>query len=333
MIDTELSPVSKRIVQDLAGVTEDEEALVLTDAKNVGVARSIAGAANAVGADGIVEVMPLLDAHSNEPPDTVAESMKAADVAVTATTHSITHTRARNAASDAGTRVVVLRGTTEEMMIEGAMSADLEELREVTGAVRDVLDAAGNATVTSPEGTDVWLDLTDRPAFSLDGYFHDYGFSALPPGEAPTSPVEGSARGTVVIDYSMDNLGVLDEPIELTFEDGFVTAVEGGTSADELRRLLAEADENAGNLAEFAIGTNPKARLIGNLAEDKKKRGTIHVAVGDNVSLGGTLESELHLDGVVRHPTVRLDDEVVVEEGTLLVDRVRELAADLPERG
>lgn len=324
MIDLELSELSRRIVEDLAAVDATEEVLVLTDAELVPVARALTAAARAVDASAMLTVMPRTDAHGNEPPETVTEAMKASDVTFTVTTHSITHTRARNAASEAGTRVVVMRGVTEAMMLEGGMNVDLDELRDVTGAVRDALQAAGQAHVTSPAGTDVRFDLTDRPAFSLDGFFHDYGFSALPAGEAPTAPKEGTAEGTVVIDYSMDNIGVLEAPISLTFEAGHVTEIQGGTEADRLRAIVEAADENAGNMAEFAIGTNPNARLIGNLAEDKKKRGTVHFAIGDNASLGGSLESEIHFDGVVLDPTVQLDDHIVVEDGTLLLDRIRQ---------
>ena len=331
MIDLELSNVSRRIVDDLAEVTPDEEVLVIADPEKVPVARALTNAARARDSTAILTVMPRLEAHGNEPPAAVAEAMKTADVAFTVTTHAITHTRSRLAAAEAGTRIVVLRGVTEDLMIEGGMNTDFEELREVTAATRDVLDAANTAHVTSDAGTDVTMDLTGRSAFSLDGYFHDYGFSALPPGEAPTSPAEGTAEGTVVIDYSMDNIEMLDDPIELTFEEGFVTAVEGGTDADELRDIIENADENAGNMAEFAIGTNEDARLVGNLAEDKKKRGTVHFAIGDNESLGGSLQSNIHLDGLVLRPTVRLDGEVVLEDGTLLVDRIRELAAELAD--
>jgi len=218
--------------------------------------------------------MPLLDSHGNEPPTTVAEAMAAADVAFTCTSHAITHTRSRLAAAEAGTRFGILRSVTEDMMVEGGMSVDFEELRRRTEAVRDVLDAATEAHVTSDKGTDITFSLEGCSAFSLDGYYHEnYGFATLPPGESPTHPAEGTANGEIVIDVSMDNLGQVDEPITLEVEDGFVTDVTGGDDADELRRIIDENDENAGNIAEFAIGTNPEAKLIGNLAEDKRRRG------------------------------------------------------------
>ena len=321
MLDVEMAAAARGIVEDCLNVQPGEEVLVIADAKKEGVARSIARASSAVGAEAIITTMPLLESHGNEPPETVAEAMVAADVAFTCTSHAITHTRSRLAAAEAGTRFGILRSVTEEMMVEGGMSVDFEKLRRRTEAVRDVLDAASDVHVTSDKGTDISFSVDGCSAFSLDGYYHEnYGFATLPPGESPTHPAEGTANGTIVIDVSMDNLGQLDEPITLEIKDGFVTDVRGGSQADELRTIIDENDENAGNLAEFAIGTNPEAKLIGNLAEDKKRAGTVHFAVGDNESLGGTLKSDIHLDGVVRTPTVALDGLTVVEEGTLVTE-------------
>lgn len=327
MIELELAEVSRQIVEQLMSVRPDEEVLVISDPTKASVGRALTNAARATGSDAHLILMPQLASHGNEPTDVVAEAMMAADVILTATTHAITHTHARLNATAAGARTAILRGVTEEMMIEGGMSTDFEKLRENTTVVRNVLDTAEEAEVRSPTGTDIWIDLSGRDAFSLDGFYHDnYGFATLPPGEAPTSPAEGTATGTIVIDYSMDNIGRLDEPIELTFEEGHATAISGGADASRLRTIVEKADENAGNLAEFAIGTNPDARLVGNLAEDKKRAGTTHFAIGDNESLGGSLQSDIHLDGLVLEPTVWLDGEVVLEEGTLLMDRIRNIA-------
>ena len=47
--------------------------------------------------------------------------------------------------------------------------------------------------------------------------------------------------------------------------------------------------------------------------------GTCHVAFGDNLGFGGTIDCDSHLDGVVLEPTVSLDGEVVVDDGEVLV--------------
>jgi leucyl aminopeptidase (aminopeptidase T) len=318
MLELEMATASRAIVEQCLNVQPDEEVLVLTDPKTFGVGRSIAMAANSVGADVVTSIMPLLESHGNEPLETVADAMATTDVAFTCTTHAITHTRARLRAAEEGTRIGVLRGVTEEMMVDGAMKVDFEALRRRTEAMAQLITDAEKAVVTSDQGMDVEFSIEGCQSYSLDGYFHDeYGFATLPPGEAPTHPAEGTANGTIVIDSAMDNLGHLEEPIELTLKDGFVVDVEGGTQAAELEEIFEGADENARNLAEFAIGTNPKAKLIGNTAEDKKREGTIHFAVGDNESLGGTLKSDIHLDGVIKSPTVKLDGTTVVDNGTL----------------
>ncbi len=320
MLELAMGKSAMNVVDRCLSVQPDEEVLIVTDPRKVGVAKAISVAVDAVGAEPIMAVMPLLESHGNEPPQTIAEAMIAADVAFTCTTKAITHTRARLAAAESGTRTGILRGVTEDMMVEGAMSVDFDELRERTEAMAERITAADRAHVTDPNGTDVQFDLTGCLSFSLDGFFHDeYGFATLPPGEAPTHPKEDTAEGTIVIDVSMDNIGRLSQPIEMTVEGGHVTDVAGGGEAEALQAIFDRADANGTNLAEFAIGTNPKAKLIGNLAEDKKLAGTCHFAVGDNESLGGTRKSDIHLDGVIRRPTIRLDDTVVVEGGQLVV--------------
>ncbi len=155
----------------------------------------------------------------------------------------------------------------------------------------------------------------------LDGYFQDeMGFAALPGGECPTSPVEGTTNGSIVIDYSMDSIGRLSQPLLFNVKSGRVISVTGSLQeANAIERLL-EKEENACNIAEFSIGTNPRARLKGNLAEDKKRLGTVHFAIGDNRSLGGIVEANIHLDGLMLEPTVIADNhKVLVRNGHLMV--------------
>lgn len=329
MLETEMALTSRAVVEECLNITEGEEVAVITDARKMDVARSIATATNACGANAVTITMPLLDSHGNEPLDLVANALATADVAFTCTTHAITHTKARLRASEAGTRIGILRGVTADMMVDGAMTVDFPQLRERTVALSKILSEAKKAEVTDQNGTDISFSLEGCQAHSLDGYYHeDYGWATLPPGESPTHPAEGTANGTIVIDVSMDNLGKLSEPVELEVTDGFVTSVRGGEEAQILQRVFDEHGRNARNLAEFAIGTNPKAKLIGNLAEDKKLEGTVHFAVGDNQSLGGTIQSDIHLDGVIRSPTVVLDGTVVVDDGELQRDLLKERVAD-----
>jgi leucyl aminopeptidase (aminopeptidase T) len=142
----------------------------------------------------------------------------------------------------------------------------------------------------------------------------------MPDGEAAIAPVEGTSEGTLVVDHTMDNLGLLDRPIRMVVRGGRVAETVGGASAETLKTLLAGADANATNIAEFAIGTNEHARLIGSMTEDKKYWGSVHIAIGDNHVIGGEVVSELHLDGLLLRPTVELDGTIIVQDGRLLVE-------------
>ena len=90
----------------------------------------------------------------------------------------------------------------------------------------------------------------------------------------------------------------------------------GMVDPDEMKRN----NKDANNIAEFAIGTNPKARLVGNLAEDKKLEGSVHIAIGDNHVLGGNITSNIHLDGMVLNPNVELDGKCIINNGKLQLE-------------
>jgi leucyl aminopeptidase (aminopeptidase T) len=321
MYELEIMQSAEKLVRDVIGVTEHDEVLVITDAAKLNVGKSFSLVCRGLGAQTVMALMPLAGEHGNEPPSTIAAAMKAADVVFAPTTHAITHTKARLAAHAAGAKVVILRGVDEDMMMKGAMTVDFHELRERTTRVAQSLSEADEIKVTSQTGTNVTFKITGRKAFSLDGYFHeDYGFAVLPPGEAPTCPLEGTANGTIVFDYSMDSLGRLSTPLKLEVKEGTVVSVSGGTEYVNAIEQLFEKDQNARNIAEFAIGTNPNARLIGNLAEDKKRIGTVHFAIGDNKSLGGAVEASIHLDGLMLKPTVTADNKnLLVENGKLII--------------
>jgi leucyl aminopeptidase (aminopeptidase T) len=205
-------------------------------------------------------------------------------------------------------------------MTHGAMLADYDKVDRITREVAHLMSEARTARVRTPAGTDLTMSLAGRAAVALTGRVGGPGtFAAMPDGEAAISPVEGTSEGTLVVDHTMDNLGLLDRPIRMRTQNGRVTEISGGTSADQLRALIAGADANATNIAEFAIGTNDRARLIGSMTEDKKYWGSVHVAIGDNHVIGGTVVSELHLDGLLLRPTVELDGKTIVQDGRLLV--------------
>ena len=89
--------------------------------------------------------------------------------------------------------------------------------------------------------------------------------------------------------------------------------------AKKLSRMLDAVGKNARNIAEFGIGTNDSAKLSGVILEDEKVKGTVHIALGNNVSMGGKVNVPIHLDGVMKKPTVYLDNKILMKNGKLLI--------------
>src|SRR5829696_3940981 len=88
-------------------------------------------------------------------------------VFIAPTRRSLSHTRARKAASEAGARGATLPGVTEDMLAR-LMAADFPLMAARSRAVAGLLTAAGSAHVTCPRGTDLTLDLSGRAGIADD---------------------------------------------------------------------------------------------------------------------------------------------------------------------
>jgi leucyl aminopeptidase (aminopeptidase T) len=235
------------------------------------------------------------------------------------TRRSLYHTRATGEAKAAGTRGVFNSPATLEAWTHGAMTADYHAIREVAEQVADRLRGADRVRVTSPAGTDVAMSILGRaPKGWYTGICREPGeVSAFPGGEVSLPPLEGTTEGVIVLEQTITDLGLLDEPVRLEVEAGLVTRITGGEAAARLERLI-EGVEGARNIGELGIGLNPLARISGDITETKKAAGTAHMAIGDNAGgYGGVVECALHLDGMLMAPTVEVDGEPLMVDGEL----------------
>jgi len=289
------------------------------------VYESLAAAAFEVGAEVTVVVMTPRPMHGNEPPKPVAEAMRGADVLICAASRSLTHTDAVRNALKLGVKYVAMPEATVDLLTKGAATADYGEVLRTTEAVARVLSRGSTVRVTSEHGTDVRFSVKGRQAFVLAGKFSPGTIACFPDGEAPIAPVEGTAEGTIVFDTSIHAVGPLKEPVKLKIKRGRAVVITGGPEAAALRSILeGQGDQNSYDIGEFAIGTNPMARITGKVTEDKKGLGRVHFALGDNGTLLGRIRSKTHLDGVICKPTVLLDGKPIVEAGALKIGAQRE---------
>ena len=202
--------------------------------------------------------------------------------------------------------------------------------------LKKLFDNAVSIHIRTQLGTDLVIDLEDREGMLDDGDYRYPGSGGnLPAGEVFAIPNVRS-HGTAVIDCSASLLGgtlKVVEPFRLIIENGKLITVEGGEEADIFQRTLDEmitathsqieqgyiSKEQASNylgncfnLAEFGIGLNPSATIVGNMTEDEKVLNTCHVAIGDDCY--GIAPAVAHLDLVINKPNY----EFTLKSGEIL---------------
>jgi aminopeptidase len=317
---TRLDKASIIAIRDCMGAKKNESILIITDEQKREIGYSLYENAKALGHYSLYLEMKSGKINGEEPPAVIAELMKKFDVVLVPTAKSITHTDARRNASALGVRVATFPGITKEIMIRG-MNADYKAIAARSIKLKKILEKGERIRVTSLSGTDISFSIKDRTAIASKGLFHKKGESGnLPTGETFLAPVEGTANGVFVVDGSMAGLGLIKNVnIKIEVEKGFATKITGGKPAKKLKAMLDQVGKEAYNIAEFGIGTYDSAKLSGLLLEDEKVMGTVHIALGNNVTMGGTFNVPIHLDGVIKKPTVYLDNKPLMKDGKLLV--------------
>ena len=308
-----------RAGEDVLIVSSSDQNPALTDA--------LAAACDAAGTGTVTAAVIASPADMTDyrHPAPVIAAVERADLTIVATT--IRFPRAYDDLSEAlyaaGKRQVLINNAPLEDFTRGAALAGPKALRASTHALAKAVSGAKQVRVTSPNGTDLTVSVC-RPCLPLTGHAEDdTGFGSFPSGEAMSSPEEGTASGTFVADAfgqvvylggGGPQLGVLEDPIRMTFEAGRLTDLSGGAAARRLQTILDAADDQALNLGELGLGTNPAARDIGHV-ENKFRRNTAHIALGDNHLIGwrgadiygGTIVSNRHIDLVANGITIQID--------------------------
>jgi leucyl aminopeptidase (aminopeptidase T) len=306
---------ARQIMGPCLNVASGEHVLVVCDAPVRRVGAALLDAATEREAAAVLAILPPLTHDGQEPPEHLAKAMLECEVVVLATTHSMTHTRARRAANRAGARVLSVPGVTEGMVSEGALTADFAAIQRTMGVLGRRLRHARTVHVTSPLGTDFVFDVVRRAWITEDtGVCRKAGDTTThPAGEIFIAPREGTAEGRLVIDRLFHE--VLTEPATVTLRDGFASRVVGAHSAV---LEMNKGGRDGRNLGKFGMGLNPRARRTGNVREEEKVLGGAHIVFGDNAVYGGRVRCGVRVDALLTEAKVEVDGVVVLEKGVVV---------------
>ena len=313
---------AQKLVTVNGQVRPDETVVIVTDEKLLAFAELVGDAAGEVGASVVTCIMPERSQDGQEPPPPVAAAMAEADVIFSPVSVSITHTRAVRTALDRGARAILMTAYTEEIITSaGLLETDFEAQADLCRRLGTALTDGQMLRLTSPRGTDLSFSIADRRVNVLTNIPDPGQLAPVPDIEVNVVPVTGSAVGRLIADASIPYLGIgiLEEPVVCTMEDGYITRMEGGAEADRLLAYLSSfGDHNCFNVAELGVGLNPNARLTGEMLEDEGVLGTIHIGIGTSFTLGGEIVAPTHYDLLMWEPTIEVDGRVIQRDKEVL---------------
>lgn len=257
--------------------------------------------------------------HAQEPPKEVAQRMKEVDTALLVTFYSLSHTQARIIANKAGARIISLPTITKEMILR-TLSVNYAQITKLCNILKYRLDKGHKVLITSPAGTNLSLSIKNRQALTDTGDFSKKGsMGNLPAGETFIAPLETKTDGVAVFDGAFAEIE-LDKPIKVKIRNGKAVLITGGKAAKKLKRLMKRAGKKSQIVCEFGIGTNKTTKLCPEVLEAEKVYGTCHLAFGNNVTFGGKNKVQFHSDGIIKKPTVIIDEKVILKDGKFKIN-------------
>lgn len=314
-----------RILVEICGaIKSGEDVVIVTDTNKIQLAEYLAGMCNAFDANPVITIMTPRKEHGEDPPDSVRNAIMAADVVFAITSYSLFHSEARLTASEKGVRWVNLPDYTDEMFRRGGLFVDFKTQRAVAEKVASILTESKEVLVTSERGTNIVLSIEGRKGMAEGGISDRPGMVNSPPDiEANVAPVEGSAKGIIVVDGSitLPHIGLVWHDVVLHVKDGCIVEIElASEEAIKLHEYLSSFnDSTVYNIAEFGVGLNPACTLSGSMLEDEGVYGTLHFGIGDNHTIGGKTKAPIHVDLVIKKGTFYVDGQMIMENGDLAI--------------
>jgi len=303
------------ILGKILGLKPDESFLMVADKPNQTAAHELFEKAKSITSNAKIIIMHELKQSGHEPEEEVAELMKKFDVQFYWTSKSLSHTKARREATKRGRRIISAPGLTKDMLGR-CTDIDYDKMIELNKSLRSSLIGSEKIRITSKLGTDItlavhdtsgWPVLLDKPG----------AWGNLPIGEVDSGILREKTNGKIIFDGSFPEIGLIKEPIVALVKEGIGEITSENVQSYELKDMLKQIGNDAFKLAELGIGTNPNAKITGNLLEDEKVMGTCHIAFGNDLSYNGDNDVPIHLDGVIREPTITVDGKIIIKDGVL----------------
>lgn len=303
----------------------DKMIILIDDSTEAPVWQSFFIALSDEGVEPVVMLMKRREYDYQSPPEMIVKAMEIADGTVYLTSTGLNHGVVGVQMSRMKKKNFFGEDLTVEMMTRGARWFDPEVVADWQSwgrKIRENTIGGKLIRITSPAGTDLTVEVGERAHMGTPGTTLFLSKCCnLGPSEAHLGlPNTNAGNGVLVGDLSIHSVGKIRNPIRFTLENGLITKLEGTVDAVYFEEWLkAYGDENTWRLCELAVGTNKWARFTGSMREDRKIWGTVHIGFGQNLDVGGLIDSKMHWDVVINDATVTLDGRTIIEGGRIVL--------------
>jgi leucyl aminopeptidase (aminopeptidase T) len=252
---------------------------------------------------------------AGSPPAPVAAALKATQAWIEFAPPYLLHGPAHHEALKAGCRFLCLTAMDVDGLVRTVGQQDHVVLAQLEKKLRELSQAAKTVRITSSAGTNLVTQVEDYHPETSQKPTAGLGYTQFPPGASGFNHKLDTVQGTLVFDgaiFPPKGIGILEAPVILQVEGGYVRGVEGGGQARLFKQWLASwKNPLMYQVAHFSYGCNPGIRRCsGRSAEDARVFGSMDIGIGITAQGAPT-----HSDGIVLNPTVRADDVILEEDG------------------
>ncbi len=253
--------------------------------------------------------------------------------------HYFYQTSAWKVATDMGCRGYSLAGFDQDAFIRCVGKVDHESMFQFGENLREVLGRAKSIHIHTKEGTSLKMmmkvnrveELFRRGFRKITGknisctgiiyqqsgrITEDEKLSFMG-GQLAFNGIGDTIEGTAVIDgyvWPPEEIGPINNPIHLEIKHGQVVDI-GGTSS-ETKVLDQWLDGKPKGVMHFCIGFNPGAKWSGKVMEVERVFGSLSIGIS---------RYPFHTDGIIKNPSILLDDEIIEQDGSFIHNELSSL--------
>lgn len=317
--------IAKRLIAENLNLIKDDNLLIIFEESTLELAELISSAAVNLGVNATMILVPLRSQQKMLSQSNLSlpiiSAMESADAVITCLNDSSQCMEFRSKIVDQrrnNTAIGHTPGLTLQML-RNSFDYDFDDVTEICKELAFPLALATRMTIKTCDRNGVQHELSvetggwARLPIISDGKVPRGSWGNLLAGETYIAPIEGTASGSIVINGAIRNL-LVEGRRELTlyFDKGNLVD-QSSADPNVIKNFLDSTkkiarnkrDRNWSNLAEIGIGANKKIkRLTGKPVIDEKMFGTLHIAIGENTDMGGSVESVIHYDMTTYAPDV-----------------------------